>query len=548
MINGKNLFLTVFVLSMLLVLAVFSAGSLSAFVEDSLLSPLLDQPASNDSGNAINVSKIPVFNLPSAFNMKWLVENGKYVSTDYKRLGDLSFGNPSDYSKVEGITCFRGNNYRNSASYGTVDLNSKKLEKVWSCRIGRIDSWTGVGWNGQPAVIKWDDSLRKSMNLFENKKQKPDLKEVIYGALDSKVYFLDLETGDATRNPINVNGPIKGSISVDPRGYPLLYVGQGINMVNGKKVPIGYSIFNLLDQKRLFFINGIESFGAKGWGAFDSTGLVNSQADTLVEAGENGVVYTVKLNTKFDAAKSKLSISPKLTKYRYKTSRNKKLGIENSIAIYKNYAYFADNDGVLQCIDLNTLSPVWVRDITDDTDSTTVLEEQNDKVYLYTGCEVDWQGSSKGLSYIRKINALTGELIWYRTFPCYYSNTNGGVLGTPVLGKNDLDNLVIYDVAKCKTGSSGKLIAFDKSSGKTVWEIPFNNYSWSSPVDVYTPEGKGYIVFCDSAGNMFLIDGKEGKILDRISLGANVEGSPAVYEDMIVVGTRGQKIWGVRIK
>jgi hypothetical protein len=46
---------------------------------------------------------------------------------------------------------------------------------------------------------------------------------------------------------------------------------------------------------------------------------------------------------------------------------------------------------------------------------------------------------------------------------------------------------------------------------------------------------------------MFLIEGKTGKIVDRISLEANIEASPAVYENMIVVGTRGQKIWGIRI-
>jgi hypothetical protein len=47
---------------------------------------------------------------------------------------------------------------------------------------------------------------------------------------------------------------------------------------------------------------------------------------------------------------------------------------------------------------------------------------------------------------------------------------------------------------------------------------------------------------------MFLIEGSTGKVLDQIPLNANVEGSPAVYDDMIVVGTRGQQIWGIKIK
>ncbi len=47
---------------------------------------------------------------------------------------------------------------------------------------------------------------------------------------------------------------------------------------------------------------------------------------------------------------------------------------------------------------------------------------------------------------------------------------------------------------------------------------------------------------------MYLIEGISGKILDKIALNGNIEGSPAIYEDMIVVGTRGQQIFGIRIK
>jgi hypothetical protein len=39
-----------------------------------------------------------------------------------------------------------------------------------------------------------------------------------------------------------------------------------------------------------------------------------------------------------------------------------------------------------------------------------------------------------------------------------------------------------------------------------------------------------------------------GEDLDSISLGANVESSPSVYDDIAVVGSYAQKIFGVRIK
>ena len=46
---------------------------------------------------------------------------------------------------------------------------------------------------------------------------------------------------------------------------------------------------------------------------------------------------------------------------------------------------------------------------------------------------------------------------------------------------------------------------------------------------------------------MFLLDGKTGRIVSHISLGANIEASPAVFGDTIVIGTRGQEIYGVKI-
>ena len=80
--------------------------------------------------------------------------------------------------------------------------------------------------------------------------------------------------------------------------------------------------------------------------------------------------------------------------------------------------YFTDNGGALKCVDLNTLSPVWIRDVTDDSDSTIAIEEHDkNNVMLYTANEVDLQGEN-GYSYVRKINALTGELKWEKKYQC----------------------------------------------------------------------------------------------------------------------------------
>lgn len=487
--------------------------------------------------------------LPSRYRFHWELQHGNQPLTDYRRNYNLIFSPADTYAAVEGITTFRGNNFRNTASYGIAAVKEQKLEKAWSVRIGYIDIWTGVGWNGQPSIVKWDEATKKAMNIRAAKKNKSNLKEVIYATLDGNIYFLDMDDGRATRSPIRIGAPHKGSVTVDPRGYPLLYAGQGIHEVGGKNVEIGYRIFSLIDQKRLYFINGFDKYAHRRWGAFDSTGLIDRKTDSLVVCGENGILYTAKLNTQYDAQKGTVSIQPDLLKYRYLSPKKGTLGIENSAAIYRNYVYFADNSGTLQCVDLNTLSPVWIRDVTDDTDSTIALEENGEyDISLYTACEIDKQRTG-GSSYIRKINALTGELLWEKAVKCYYdSRTNGGALASPVVGKGDISDLVIYNIAKTGTAADGKLLALDKATGREVWTVDLQHYSWSSPVAVYTAEGTAYLIVCDSIGAMYLLEGKTGKILHEINLEANIEGSPAVYDNMVVVGTRGQKIWGIRIK
>jgi len=487
--------------------------------------------------------------LPSEFKLTWeIIKDGENVN-EYKRNYDIKFPYFSEYNALPGITTFRGNNFRNTASYGFADVKEEKLEQIWSLSIGRIDEWTGVGWNGQPSIVKWDEETKAIMNILPEKKVKEDLKEVIYATLDGKIYFLDIDDGSYTRDPINVGYPFKGSVTVDPRGYPLLYAGQGIEKKGGVTGKIGFRIFSLIDQEQIFFIDGMDKHAYRRWGAFDSGALIDPTTDTLVECGENGIVYTAKLNTNYDRINGSISINPEIVKYRYKSSISKRLGIENSPVAINNYLYFIDNSGLFQCIDLNTMSPVWARNVNDDTDSSPALEILSDsQVYVYTANEVDFQGTG-GSSYMRKIDALTGKIIWEKSVVCTYSSTNGGALASPVIGKHDIENLVIFNIAKTGKGkNTGVLYALDKNTGEEVWTVDLDYYCWSSPVDVYTKDGKSYLVVCDSGGFMRLFEGATGKELHKIPVRANVEGSPAVYENMIVVGTRGQEILGVKIK
>ena len=132
-------------------------------------------------------------------------------------------GSSADYANLEGVTTFRGSNYRDGGSYGEIPEDPCRLFIAWKKRIGGLDEWSGVGWTGQGSIVRWPADLRSRMNIVRGKKEKEGLAEVIYATLDGHIYFLDVDDGEETRKAINIGAPIKGSLAVDPRGIPLLY-------------------------------------------------------------------------------------------------------------------------------------------------------------------------------------------------------------------------------------------------------------------------------------------------------------------------------------
>ncbi len=466
-----------------------------------------------------------------------------YEHEGYKEEEFQSF--PETYSEIEGVLTFRGSHYRTSPSYGTLPSSSLyELESVWNFQTGISPRWGGgSGWTGQPSIIKWPNEIKQIMNIYDTYKEKEDFVEVIYGSLDGSIYFFELETGEQTREPIRIGNPIKGSVAIDPRGYPLLVVGDGIPQV----APFGQRIFSLIDSKELYFQKGEDFFAYRNWGAFDSSPLINRLTDTLIGGGENGIFYKTKLNTKFDLENKTISVEPTPQKYRYKITGNQHQGIENSVAVYRNLAYFADNGGSVQGIDLTTMSPFFALAPLDDTDATIGIDIEGNQPFLYTGTEVDIMGRD-GNAHIRKVNGFTGEVVWQVEYPAFfYDGVNGGVLASPIIGRGQIENLVIYTIARYKQRYSGLMVALDKESGEEVWRWEMPYYAWSSPVNVTSDEGDVYIIQADSVGNLYFIKAISGEIIDQLNLGTNIESSPAVFYDMVVVGTRGGKFHGVKI-
>lgn len=479
------------------------------------------------------------------------------VVKEYESDYEINFDLPERYTELEGIVTFRGDNFRSGAAYGTVAVSSKTLTKAWSkSTSGLSDSdgiyWSGSGWTGQPLIVKWPEATRKNISaMYDWAREKEGLVEVIYATLDGHVYFYELTSGEYTRDPLNLGFNYKGAGALDPRGYPILYVGSGVDSVNGRS---RVKVVNLIDNSVMFEFGHNETFANRGWHMFDSSPLVSAETDQLIYPGENGILYIIHLNTKYNEQTGELSVDPdNIVKWKYNGVRSGSrywLGVESSAAIINNYIFLADNGGNLMCLDLNTLELVWVQDVLDDTNCSPVVDVEDGHPYIYisTSFHYGWRSYSTAAIPIFKIDAETGEIVWRTDYTCYtVQDLSGGVQGTIAVGKNKLSDMIFVPIARTPGASSGTLAALKKDTGEVVWEKETSMYSWSSPVDFYDADGNGYLLYCNSGFNMFLIDGKTGEQLDYMNLGGNIEASPAMYGNYAVVGTRAMRTYCIQV-
>lgn len=494
---------------------------------------------------------------PAVHGIEAQLEVDGQPAESYQRMQTVEVSEKEPYTQQEGIVTFRGDHLRSGAALGNATLKQKKLRIRWSAETGKLAKgygkgfWTGSGWTGQPLILHWTQEQKQSMNLYEEKKQKETLWEVIYSTMDGNVYFLDLEDGTPTRDVLKVGLPFKGAGAVHP-SLPILHLGPGDSGAGEGEYARAY-LYSLEDCSKLLEYGGQDPFAIREFCGFDSSPLFFG--DYIFEPSENGILYTFKLNPYTDE-EGKLRIAPdEFVKLRYKTARSSEesywLGMEDSPVMWKNYLYIADNGGTMLCIDVNTMRIVWTQDVVDDTNGSPVFSMEDGHPYLYIGTSLHWSPSKRlrlGDCPIFKLDAITGEYVWIRSYFCNtIAGISGGVQATPVLGKHEIEDLVICPVARTPSVRNGIVVALDKKTGKEVWRYKMKAYAWSSPVAVYDEEGKAYLLQGDSAGTLHLLDARTGKLLDQLPLGANIEASPAVVGNTLVVGTRGMKIFGIEL-
>ena len=482
------------------------------------------------------------------------------VTEGYVRDEEVSMGDPDKYNAQSGVLTFRGGPLRQNAASGTIEVVHEQLAVNRAIRTGALsEDYSGFGYGSQPVIVKWYKNIREMMNITDESRTTSAMKEVIFASEDGNIYFFDLDKQLYSRNKISIGLPMRATASINPYGYPLLYVGQTADTVNGYEGVMGMRVYSLIDQHLVAFNSGYDQNAkTKKVGSVSSSPLIESKSDTLIYGADNGMLYTMSMNTEFDPS-GKITVNPTTAAYGYTTNiRNAEQGISSSVAAYGDYVYFGDVAGTIQCVDMNTMQCVWAVDMEDSVMASVSLEVEGDDVYLYAGNVINRRARSGPIKLV-KIDALTGEIIWqcaseingkYASKPAK-EGIYAGLMGSPLIGQGDINDLVIFSVNHV-TAEKDKfyavVYALDKVTGEEVWSQPLDVDSISSPIAVYQPDGKSYIIMGDENGTLRLMDGFTGTTISTVNLGSAIQASPAAYDNRIVVGTTDGIVYFVDIK
>lgn len=421
-------------------------------------------------------------------------------------------------TKVQGLLTFRGNPTR--SWYGTGPMPRTTPAQVWRfpptggmCGAS-VDQtgekvWCGTGWTGQPAVFERNGKTW-----------------VVFGAFDKAVHFLDAATGERLLPDFPTGDIIKGSVTIDPDGYPLVYSGSRDNF------------FRILaiDRDKPVELWKLSAYAVKPvlWNDdWDGSALVID--DYLIEGGENSQLHIVKLNRGY-GPDGKVTVNPELVfnapgwdDELLRAVRDQDVSIENSVAIYRDTLYFANSGGLVQGWDLSRLKSgapptrvfrYWAGD---DIDASIVVDSEG---MLYIGVEYERQNErSREVGQIIKLDPRRADpLVWKVDERPY---VNSGVWGTMALHRD----IVIVGT------DEGKILGIDRTTGARRWSFTLPRPTWQSPVVV-----DDVLLMGDCNGVLHAYDvrdtTRQPPELWSVALGGCIESTPAVWKGRIYLGTR----------
>jgi outer membrane protein assembly factor BamB len=433
---------------------------------------------------------------------------------------------------VAGLTTFRGNASRNYYGEGPLP---KEPEILWrypatgamcslSSEGAETREWCGTGWTGQPNVVEVDG-----------------VTQVRFGAYDRAVHILDGETGEELYSPFVTGDLIKGTVTSDPDGFPLLYTGSRDNnyrVLSLDRGPVPVELFALHAS------TAPQPMWNDDW---DGSGLVID--DYLLEGGENSWFYVVKLNRRY-GPDGLVRVNPKIKAMipGFDDQLLSELGdgevsIENSVAFRDGVVYFANSGGLVQGWDMSEILDggdrfrrvfrFWTGE---DTDASLVLDDDG---YIYVASELErYSARGQSVGQLMKLDprARNDPLVWSLPIPGRPEDkVAGGIWSTPALG----------GPALFATTNTGRLLAVDRSTGAIAWELELTEPAWSSPVVI---GHKLLVGDCSGSLRAFSIRNPLAgppRELWSVDLPGCIESTPAVWKGRIYVGARDGGFYGI---
>ncbi|MCL1964144.1 MAG: PQQ-binding-like beta-propeller repeat protein, partial [Firmicutes bacterium] len=437
---------------------------------------------------------------------------------------------------MNGVVTFRGSGMRQNAAYGKVAPVEKKLKQVWTASVGTPGDGHAT-WNTQPLIVQWQANLRELLPLYKDKLEKRWLKEVIFAGNDGSLYYVDAEDGSATRDafPIDPPIPMLGSPSLYPTGMPLLMVGVGDPEDENPPREASLYIYNLIKHKLTAMVRSERPEARSLDLSYITSPVVDVSSSVMAAVGGNGVLYTMTLHPKIDLNDGTLLLEGATLESYVTSAGDRDMAVDSSPAAYGEYVYFATRGGILQSVHLNTLTTEWAIDLGAGTSAAVALEADHagGQNALYTASQAD----GSGLAHIRRVNADTGEVLWDYALP-------GSCFASPLVGKGGIGGLVICTVSR---SGAGAVCALDKETGAVMWEYGLGTDTMSSPVALYDDAGNAWVVQGDAA-ELHLLDGLTGTKLHSLPLSSPVIGSPAAFNDMIVLATQDAMLHGIALR
>jgi outer membrane protein assembly factor BamB len=347
------------------------------------------------------------------------------------------------------------------------------------------------------------------------------------------VHFLDADDGSQILPDFETGDIIKGSVTIDPDGFPLLYTGSRDNFYRviafDREVPEELWALAANDVSPTLWNND-----------WDGAGLIID--DYLFIGGENSQFHIVKLNRGYDAD-GRVTVAPELVfntpgwddELVQLVGRN--VSIENSVAISGNVVYFANSGGLVQGWDISGLAEgieptrvfrYWAGD---DIDASLVIDEEG---MIYAGVEYErGNARSREVGQIIKLDPSRPDdpLIWGID---ERPRLDSGVWATPGLYR---DLLIVPT-------DTGRILGLDRDTGEELWSKQLVGPTWQSPVIVDDVWIQG-----DCAGVLRGFDVSDTRVepplLWEVELGGCIESTPAVWDGRIIVGTRAGWIYAL---